>query len=201
MSKKIVGVIGSYRRGRVVDTAIKEVLRGAKEKGAEVAEINLLDKNIELCDNCRACLQDKEGLRGVCRHDDDMEEILKEIDSADGVILGSPVNFGTVTALMKRFVERLVVYCYWPWGAKMPGQRSKRPGEKKAVIVTSSACPAVIGWVLMPGARKVLKMAAAAMGAKVVKQLYFGPVAVREEDTIDEKAKEKCRRAGARLTD
>ena len=199
MGKKVVGIIGSYRRGRVVETAVREVLRGAREKGAEVVEINLLDKNIEFCDNCRACVQNKEGLRGVCRHNDDMEGILAEIDSADGVVLGSPVNFGTATALMKRFVERLVVYCHWTWGTKMPGRRSEMPGKKKAVIVTSSACPAVIGWVLMPGARKVLKMAAGAMGAKVVKQLYLGPVAVSESETINEKAREKCRRAGERL--
>jgi NAD(P)H-dependent FMN reductase len=174
-------------------------LRGAEAKGAEVVEINLLDKDIEFCDNCRACLQNKEGVRGVCRHDDDMEGILAEIDSADGVVLGSPVNFGTVTALMKMFVERLVVYCYWPWGAKMPGGRGEKPRRKKAVLVTSSACPAILGWVLLPGARKVLKMAAGAMGAKVVKQLYFGMAATHEADTIDEKAKEKCRRAGEKL--
>jgi len=75
VSKKIVGIIGSYRRGRVVDSAVKEVLRGARDKGAEVVEINLLDKNIEFCDNCRACAQGAEGVRGVCRHDDDMEGI------------------------------------------------------------------------------------------------------------------------------
>jgi len=102
---------------------------------------------------------------------------------------------------MKRFVERLVVYCHWAWGAKMPGRPNERPSKKKAVIVTSSACPAVIGWVLMPGARKVLKMAAGAMGAKVVKQLYFGMAATNEADTIDDKAKARCRKAAVRIVE
>lgn len=26
------------------------------------------------------------------------------------------MNFGSVTAIMKRFIERLTVYAYWPWG-------------------------------------------------------------------------------------
>jgi len=41
----------------------------------------------------------------------------------------------------------------------------------RAVTVTSSACPAFIGRILMPGALSVLKKAARIMGAKAVKAL------------------------------
>jgi multimeric flavodoxin WrbA len=50
------------------------------------------------------------------------------------VMLGSPMNFWTVTALMKRFIERLVCYAYWPWGIVAP-QTRKGPRDKRAVVV------------------------------------------------------------------
>ena len=65
-------------------------------------------------------MQEPGDKRGKCVQDDDMEEILQQIDTADGYILGSPVNFGTVTAVMKQFMERLAVYGYWPWGKIAP---------------------------------------------------------------------------------
>jgi NAD(P)H-dependent FMN reductase len=199
MSKKIVGIVGSYRKGRIIDSAVSAVLEGAEEGGAETKKIYLVDKHIEFCKNCRTCTQEKpESSRGKCVHDDDMEEILGEIESADGVVLGSPINFFTVTAVMKRFIERLVSFAYWPWGQKVPKLRIKRP-DKKAVIVTSSACPAFIGRILMPNALGVLKAAARCMGAKVVQRLYFGLVAGEEKQKLNEKALRKTREAGRRL--
>ena len=199
MSKKIVGIVGSYRKGRIIDSAVSAVLEGAKEGGAETKKIYLVDKHIEFCRNCRTCTQaEPESSRGKCVHDDDMEEILGEIESADGVVMGSPINFFTVTAVMKRFIERLVGFAYWPWGQNAPKLRIKKP-NKKAVIVTSSACPAFIGRILMPNALSVLKSAARCMGAKVVQRLYFGLAAGEEEQKLNEKALRKTREAGRRL--
>ena len=99
-----------------------------------------------------------------------MEQILTEIDISDGVVLGSPVNFSTVTAVMKSFIERLIVYSYWPWGSVIPKFRTKEL-NKKAVIVTSSAAPSFMGRIMMPNALGVMKTAAKCMGAKVVNSI------------------------------
>ncbi len=120
-------------------------------------------------------------------------------DDADAVVLGSPVNFSTVTALMKRFIERLIPYGYWPWGKALAPVNRIVKADKKAVIVTSSACPAFIGRILMPGALGALKKAAKVMGAKVIKSLYFGPVAGREDSQLSAKALRKARKAGEEL--
>lgn len=197
-SKKIVGIVGSYRKGHIIDSAVSAVLEGAEEGGAETKKIYLVDKHIEFCTNCRACTQEAEVTRGKCGQDDDMEKILKEIETADGVVLGSPVNFFSVTAIMKRFVERLVGFAYRPWGEKGPKLRTKKP-NKKGIIITSSAAPASIGRILMPSALSVLKAAARCMGAKVVKRLYFGMVAGEEGQELGEKALGKAREAGKRL--
>lgn len=200
MTVKVVGIVGSYRKEMTIDSAVSAVLQGAEAGGAETKKINLLDKHIEFCTNCRSCTQEKvEGRRGKCVHNDDMDNILSEIDGADAVVLGSPVNFSTVTALMKRFIERLIPYGYWPWGeALAPVNRIVKP-DKKAIIVTSSACPAFLGRILMPGALGTLKKAAKVMGAKVAKSLYFGPVAGREDTQLSERALRKARKAGEAL--
>ena len=200
MAIKVVGIVGSYRKGKTIDSAVSAILEGAKGKGAQTKKIYLLDKHIEFCTNCRNCTQAKvESRRGKCVQNDDMDNILKEIDNADAVVLGSPVNFSTVTAIMKRFIERLIPYGYWPWGEALAPVNRIVKTDKKAVIVTSSACPAFIGRILMPGALGTLKKGAKVIGAKVIKSLYFGPVAGREDSQLSEKALRKARKAGEEL--
>jgi len=199
MAKKVVGIVGSYRKGRVIDTAVSEILKGAQNKGAETSKIYLIDKHIEFCTNCRKCTQEKNaGNRAECVHDDDMKEILDQIDSADVLVLGSPVNFGNVTAVTKRFLERLIVYVYWRWETKIPKFRIKNM-NKKAVTVTSSTCPAWLGRILMRGSLKELKAAARCMGAKVVQSLYFGLVALSPDSTLNQKSLRKAYKAGEKL--
>ena len=200
MGIKVVGIVGSYRKGKTIDSAVSAVLEGAKAKGADTKKIYLIDMHVEFCTNCRSCAQEKvESRRGKCVHDDEMEGILAEIDEAEAVVLGSPINLGSVTAIMKRFIERLVPYCYWPWGqAVAPAHRIEK-ADKTAVTITSSACPAFIGRILMSGALSTMKKAARFMGAKVVKSLYFGPVCYQKESQLSEKALLKAKRAGEKL--
>ncbi len=200
MGIKVVGIVGSYRKGKTIDSAVSAVLEGAKAKGAYTKKIYLIDMHVEFCTNCRSCAQEKvESRRGKCVHDDDMEGILEEIDEAEWVVLGSPINLGNVTAIMKRFIERLVPYCYWPWGQAVAPVHRIEKADKKAVTITSSACPAFIGRILMPGALSTMKKAARFMGAKVVKSLYFGPVCYQKESQLSEKALLKAKRAGEKL--
>jgi len=199
MSKKIIAIVGSYRKGRIIDSAVSAVLQGAEAKGAETEKIYLIDKHIEFCNNCRKCTQKNgDGARTKCVHNDDMEHILDEIDIADGVVLGAPINFFTVTAIMKRFIERLLPYCYWPWGKLIPRHRIKQV-NKEAVIVTSSGCPAWLGRIIFRGAQSILKEAARCLGAKVVKSLYFGAVCQKEDQKLNEKDALAASKAGDKL--
>ena len=82
--RRIVGIVGSYRKGRIIDSAVSAVLEGAQRKGAVTSKIYLVDKHIEFCTNCRKCTQEKDAARrGRCVHNDDMDDILQEIDNAD----------------------------------------------------------------------------------------------------------------------
>jgi multimeric flavodoxin WrbA len=199
MAIKVIGIVGSYRKGKTIDSAVSAVLEGAEAGGAETKKIDLLDKHIEFCTNCREYTQQNtEARRGRCVHNDDMESILAEIDGAEGVVLGSPVNFSNVTAITKRFIERLVAYGYWPWGAPAPNFRIARL-DKKAVVVTSSASPAFIGRIAYRSTLKLLKAAARCVGARVVRSLYFGLVAGTKDARLGEKALGKAHEAGQEL--
>jgi len=199
MAKKVIGVVGSYRKGRVIDSAVSEVLKKAEAAGAETAKVYLIDKHIEFCTNCRSCTQQKDPYpRATCIHSDDLEPLLQEIDAADGLVLGSPVNFGNVTAVTRRMLERLLVYVYWPWGAKMPKLRIKKR-TKKAVIVTASACPAWLARIIMRAPLRALKAMANCLGANVVASLYFGTVAQAADHKLGAKCLAKAHKAGEKL--
>jgi NAD(P)H-dependent FMN reductase len=201
MSKhsKVIAIVGSYRKGGIIDSAVDEILASAALAGADVSKIYLADRNIEFCLNCRRCTQAKGSLRGTCVHQDDMASLLDEIEKADGLVLGSPVNFSTVTALTKRFIERLVCYAEWPWGARSPRKRLPK-GTRKALLVTSCAMPGFLA-PLFTGALRVLKSAAAVLGARPVGTLVIGLVAHREQMPLPARARARARRLGKRLVD
>ncbi len=197
MAKQVLAIVGSYRKGKVIDSAVDAVLAGAAEAGAQTEKIYLIDAHIEFCDNCRACCQ-QPGKRGACRHRDDMDSILDKIERFDAIVFASPMNAFTVTAVTKRFIERMLVYAYWPWGQPGPKMRPV-PKNKKAVIVVSSAMPAIFGRLFVSQMFRLLKGTQKAYGAKVIKTLNFGMVAQTSNWTLPERCLNRCRRAGKQL--
>jgi multimeric flavodoxin WrbA len=198
MPAKIAAVVGSYRRGCVIDSAVDEMLAEAKAHGAEVTKIFLLDKKIEFCTNCRACMQMAGDRRGECAIKDEMSEVLDVVEAADAIVLASPMNFGTVTAVMKRFIERLACYGYWPWGQMAP--KTRKALSKRAVLVTSSAAPAVIGR-LSTKIIALLKQAAKTIGAKPVGVLYIGMATPQQKPVLREGTKKEARALGKKLAE
>lgn len=194
---KVTAVVGSYRKGGIVDSAIDEILSSAREVGAEVSKIYLMDRHIEFCRNCRTCTQEKGLRRGACPVDDDMGPLLDELEKSDAIVLGSPMNFGTVTAVMKRFIERLVCFAYWPWGGMSPTVRDRRR-SRKAVIVITSAAPAFMAR-MQRGMVKLLKDAAGLLGADTVGVLSVGLAARKKKQTISKGTAKKARLLGRKL--
>ena len=198
MPKTIVAIVGSYRKAGVVETAVDEILRAAQDNGVQTTKIRLIDKHIEFCTNCRACAQNPGKVRGNCRHNDDMASILDQVDSADGLVIASPINFYNITAVTRRFMERLIVYGYWPWGTGAPKFRITESG-KRAVLVTSSAAPAFLGKIFFRPAVSALRAIARCFGARVVVKLYFGLVAQKPDSTLSPKDLSRAYNAGIKL--
>jgi len=197
MSSKVVAIVGSYRKGGAIDSAVEAVLEGARDKGAQTHTIFLRDQHIEFCTNCRQCTQEPGTERGKCAQQDDLETILKEIEEADGIVLGSPVNYWNATAIFRRFLERLSGFIYWPWGQNAPTPRSKLL-PRKAVLVASSAAP---GFLIpfVTGAAKALRITAKSLGAKPVGSLWIGLVSQEPQPQLSARTLKRARRMGWKL--
>ncbi len=187
---KITAIVGTYRKGGVIDAAVDTILAAAKGKGAQVEKVYLVDRRVEFCTNCRTCTQ-KEGVsRGRCVIEDDMAEILALIEDSDAVVLASPMNNGTVTAVMKRFIERLIGYAYWPWGKLAPKPR-REPAHKAAVIVTACAAPGFFAR-FPSGMVKLLKSAATLLGCATVRTLSIGLAARKPDQKLGRRARRRA---------
>ncbi len=97
---KIIGIVGSPRKGNT-EIMVFETLEGAKMRGAETDVILLKNKDIKLCNGCLNC----DG-SGECVYEDDMNEILKKMEEARGIVIGSPTYFDNVPGLLKNFIDR-----------------------------------------------------------------------------------------------
>jgi multimeric flavodoxin WrbA len=78
-------------------------------KGVEVSSLRLADAEIQDCRGCFNCLK-----TGACIINDDMQEIIERMLSADGYVIGSPVRNGSTTACYKRFYERITYRLGFP---------------------------------------------------------------------------------------
>lgn len=105
--KKIVAINGSPRSGWNTDILVREAAAGAASEGAEVEIIDLykLDK-FTGCVSCFGCKT--EGHLGRCVYKDGLADVLEKIRNADGLILGSPVYLGDISAGLRALYERLI---------------------------------------------------------------------------------------------
>ena len=86
---------------------MREALAGAKETGADVELLKISEMKIAPCDGCTTCQQS-----GECRIKDDMQKVYKKILGADGIILGSPVYFWSVSGQAKTLMDRTYALRY-----------------------------------------------------------------------------------------
>jgi NAD(P)H-dependent FMN reductase len=196
-NKKVVAIVGSYRKGGTTDSAVEAILEGAREKGAQTQTYYLVCQHLEFCTNCRQCTQTPGEERGKCAQQDDLEMILTDIEAADAVVLGSSINYGGVTAVFRKFMERLIGFTYWPWGESMPKPR-KKTLTRKAVLVASSGMPGFF-IPLFTGVARTLRLTAKMLGAKPVASLWIGLSAMEQNQQLSAKAKKQARRIGSKL--
>ncbi|MHB8829208.1 MAG: flavodoxin family protein [Syntrophales bacterium] len=98
---KVLGIYGSPRRGGNTDVLLDEALRGAREAGAKIEALRVSDFNITPCRGCHDCSR-----QGICKIEDDMQDIYPRLLDADIVILASPIYFYGVTGWAKALIDR-----------------------------------------------------------------------------------------------
>lgn len=77
MSKKVLILSASPRKGGNSDILCDEFAKGAVESGHIVEKIRVAEKNIGYCHACYACKQS-----GICAIKDDMAEVLQKMIEA-----------------------------------------------------------------------------------------------------------------------
>jgi multimeric flavodoxin WrbA len=195
---RILAINGSYRDDGMTDQAVEAVAAAAREHGASVDIVLLRDYPIEFCLNCRECTQHPGEQPAQCVQHDGMHALVEKIEAADAFILASPTNFYSVTALFKRFMERLLVYAYWPWGMPAPKFRKGGNVNKKALLIASSAAPAFIAR-LAYNTEKQLKRTARTLGAKPVGTLFTGLASEEPHPVLPVSSRRKVQKLVDRL--
>jgi multimeric flavodoxin WrbA len=105
---KVLAINGSPRKTWNTATLLKKALKGAASRGADTELIHLYDLKFTGCTSCFACKFRGGKSYGKCAVKDGLRPILKKVEAADAMILGSPIYFGDVSGEMRSFLERLL---------------------------------------------------------------------------------------------
>jgi multimeric flavodoxin WrbA len=101
---KVVALNGSPRENGNTAMLIGLVFAELNKEGVETELIQLGGREIR---GCRACMKCFERRDGHCVMDDDiLNELMDKVSEADGIIIGSPTYFCSVSAEVKAFLDR-----------------------------------------------------------------------------------------------
>ena len=106
---KALAINGSPRKGGNTDTLLARFMEGAAGKRAEVKTLSACSLKISGCFHCDACYE-----KGICRVKDDMQMVFQEMESADRIVMASPLQFMSVSAQLKALIDR----CQALWARK-----------------------------------------------------------------------------------
>ena len=122
---KVLAFNGSPRRKGNTEVLLEAVSRGVETAGGEMEVIRLAGLDISPCISCGSC--DK---TGVCAVKDDMTVLYEKIDTAQRIILASPIYFYGVTAQAKAFVDRTQAMWSRKYLLKGRGEWQEDPSRK-----------------------------------------------------------------------
>jgi multimeric flavodoxin WrbA len=102
---KVIAFNGSPRRAGNTNRALEVVLEEITAEGIDTELVQMGSEDIAPCQACGVCGQKKD--RRCKRKDDKVNEWVEKCAAADGIIIGSPVYFGCMTAQTKAFIDRV----------------------------------------------------------------------------------------------
>lgn len=104
MSKKILILNGSPRKGGNTSMLCDAFIEGAETAGHSVARFDLGRMNIR---GCLGCMKGGKDPASPCVQKDDMDDIYPVYKEADIIVLASPMYFWSVTSQLKAAFDRL----------------------------------------------------------------------------------------------
>ena len=120
---RITGIVGSPRLKKNTDALVQQTLDGCRSKGALAETIYLNKLEIKPCQAHK--VQDGKG----CIIRDGMDAVYEILEATDGLVLGTPVYYNSVSSQMKLMIDRS--YCLAKAVPLGPGKRKYVTAVKK----------------------------------------------------------------------
>jgi len=99
---KVLLISGSPKPEGNTALLMRECAKVIKEDGVQAEVISLAGMNIQSCVACQNC-----SATGKCAQDDGLNEIIEKVRAAEGLIVGTPVYFGTARGDVMCALQRI----------------------------------------------------------------------------------------------
>ncbi|RQD82462.1 MAG: flavodoxin family protein [Methanocalculus sp. MSAO_Arc2] len=99
---QVILINASPRAGGNTECVLEECRKAIEAEGVDTKIISLRGKQIASCIACYSCKK-----TGICAIDDGINEMIDEIRSADGLVVGTPVYFGTARGDLMAALQRI----------------------------------------------------------------------------------------------
>ncbi len=99
---KVLLLNGSPHPNGCTAAALQEMIRVFEAEGVETELIQVGNKDIRGCIACGSC-----GKTGKCVFNDLVNEVAPKFETADGLVVGSPVYYGSPNGTILSFMDRL----------------------------------------------------------------------------------------------
>ena len=103
---KVLMLNGSPRKNGNIALAFHEMEQVFDECGVEYENIQLGRMDIRGCIACESCRRN-----GKCAFDDIVNELAVKLEAANGLVIGSPVYFGSANGTLMSALQRLFYSC------------------------------------------------------------------------------------------
>ena len=99
---KVILLNGSPRTKGCTAEALSEMISVFRKEGIETKLVQVGSKSIRGCVACGGCAR-----TGKCVYNDLVNEVAEEFEKADGLVIGSPVYYGSPNGTLLSFLDRL----------------------------------------------------------------------------------------------
>lgn len=129
---RVMSILGSPRDTGTTATVLGWVERELVDAGHEVNHVHVAKHRIEDCQECWGC---KSGGLELCAVDDDVNDLLRQMVTADMVLFAAPLFCWGFPARMKALVDRM--YCMVDDFHDNPDYVSRLADKPLSLLVTS----------------------------------------------------------------
>ena len=102
---RVLGISGSPRCGGNTDFAINTALEVLAKEGIKTEFLSLAERSVQPCLACGGCL--KSETAQCVQPDPAFDGMIEKFTAADGILIGSPVYFGSATPQTMALLDRV----------------------------------------------------------------------------------------------